>query len=316
MRFSVCIPTYNRAAFLPKAIESVLSQSHTDFELVVLDNASTDETSDLLKQITDPRVRVFANEMTISMYANHNLCVQKAQEDWIVFLHSDDALLPGALATMAEYAARGDCAVVMPAKQLHFDAGLTGTKRLCHLGAVPEILRLPSATPTGSAICKTALLQQPYHEDEIAADLLFLAQVLGNGGCITIIPDPIIDIGMGDFQYTANWGGSGRQTIDTANVFRMIAEMPGVEKKILDSVPNWNSGEVARLLLLLGCAGKSKLVREIETALAPRSDYRAEPSYKHVNLQKILGKSFYNWALIARARARGWKKYVRGKFKK
>lgn len=316
MRFSVCIPTYNRVAFLPKAIESVLSQCHSDFELVVLDNASTDGTSDLLKQITDPRVRVFTNEMTISMYANHNLCVEKALEDWIVFLHSDDALLPGALATMAEYAARRDCAVVMPAKQLHFDAGLSGTKRLCNLEAVPEILRLPSATPTGSAICRTALLQQPYHEDEIAADLLFLAQVLGSGECITIIPEPIVDIGMGDFQYTANWGDSGRQTIDTANVFRIIGEIPGVEKRILESIPNWNSEEIARLLLLLGCAGKINLVRKIETALAPRSDYRAEPSYKHVKLQKFMGKSFYNRALLARARARGWKKYVCRKFKK
>jgi hypothetical protein len=80
-------------------------------------------------------------------------------------------------------------------------------------------------------------------------------------------------------------------------------------------VLNWNSEEVARLLLLLGCAGKSKLVREIEAALAPRSDYRAEPSYKHVKLQKILGKSVYIWALIARAKARGWEKYVHRKFK-
>ena len=308
MRFSVCIPTYNRATFLPKAIESVLSQSHTDFELVVLDNASTDETSDLLKQITDPRARVFTNETTVSMYANHNLCVQKAQEDWVVFLHSDDALLPGALATMAEYAARGNCAVVMPAKELHFASGLTSTEKLSHLEALPEILRLPSATPTGSAIQKSVLLRQPYLEVEIAADLFFLAQVLGSGECISIIPDTIIEIGMGDFQYTANWGGSGRQTIDVANVFRMIAELPSAEPQILDSVPNWSSEEVARLLLHLGCAGNSKLVRKIEAALAPRSDYRAERNYKHVRLQKILGAAVYRWSLLARAKARGWKK--------
>ena len=56
MKFSIIIPTYNRAAFLPKAIESVLAQTCTDWELIVVDDGSIDNTREVVAQYNDKRI--------------------------------------------------------------------------------------------------------------------------------------------------------------------------------------------------------------------------------------------------------------------
>ncbi len=90
--FSVCIPTYNRASMLPAAIESVLAQDFDNFELIICDNASTDKTEEVVKDYTDRRLRYVRYDNLVSMYGNHNRCVELALGNWIVFLHSDDRM--------------------------------------------------------------------------------------------------------------------------------------------------------------------------------------------------------------------------------
>jgi hypothetical protein len=95
--FSVCLPTYNRGYCLATAIQSVLQQDFQDFELLVCDNASTDNTRDVVESFDDPRIRAIYFPELVSMYGNHNRCLEHALADWIVFLHSDDVLLLDAL---------------------------------------------------------------------------------------------------------------------------------------------------------------------------------------------------------------------------
>ena len=59
---SVIIPTYNRASTLPRAIKSVLNQDYENLELIVVDDASTDETAEVLSRIDDPRMRVIVHD--------------------------------------------------------------------------------------------------------------------------------------------------------------------------------------------------------------------------------------------------------------
>jgi glycosyltransferase involved in cell wall biosynthesis len=98
---SVCLPTYNRSHSLARAIRSALDQSFVDFELVISDNASTDNTREVVASFDDSRIRaVFWTDLA-SMYANHNRCVDLARGQWIVFLHSDDEFPPGYLSQVA-----------------------------------------------------------------------------------------------------------------------------------------------------------------------------------------------------------------------
>jgi glycosyltransferase involved in cell wall biosynthesis len=95
--FSDCIPTYNRASFLPQAIESVPSQDFADFELIICDNASTDDTQAIVSQYQDDLIR-YGN--LVNMWANHNRCIKLASSDWLIFLHSDDRFNTNALSVI------------------------------------------------------------------------------------------------------------------------------------------------------------------------------------------------------------------------
>lgn len=87
---SVIVPTYNAAGFLPRTIESVLQQGWRDYELIVIDNASTDATPAVLQNIRDPRVRCFRNATNIGMVNNINKGVELATGRLGIVLCADD----------------------------------------------------------------------------------------------------------------------------------------------------------------------------------------------------------------------------------
>ena len=92
---SVIIPTYNRAWRLPVAIDSVLNQSFTDFELIILDNCSSDETEKVVSAYSDPRIRYFRQHRnTNSMYVNLGTGVNQACGKYLCVLCDDDRYKP------------------------------------------------------------------------------------------------------------------------------------------------------------------------------------------------------------------------------
>lgn len=95
--FSVVIPAYNRAATLGRAVASVLAQTCQDFEIVVIDDGSTDDPARALP--TDPRIRFFA-QGNRGGGAARNAGIDRARGRFVAFLDSDDFYLPEHLATM------------------------------------------------------------------------------------------------------------------------------------------------------------------------------------------------------------------------
>lgn len=87
---SVVLPTFNREAYLRQAVQSVLAQTHEDWELIVLDDGSTDGTRAYLDGIQDPRVRVILNEHTGNPGRARNLALDGTQGHYVAFLDSDD----------------------------------------------------------------------------------------------------------------------------------------------------------------------------------------------------------------------------------
>jgi len=91
---SVLIPTYNYGRYLPEAIDSVLGQDFTDFELLVSDDASTDDSTAVISHYAakDPRVRFQLHPANLGMVANWNWCLQHARGDYVKYLFGDDCL--------------------------------------------------------------------------------------------------------------------------------------------------------------------------------------------------------------------------------
>jgi glycosyltransferase involved in cell wall biosynthesis len=94
---SVCIPVYNGERFLAQTIRSVLSQTYRDFELVLLDNASTDRTAEIVASFTDPRIRVERNTATVPQAANFNRAVDHCRTPLVKLVCADDLLSPRCL---------------------------------------------------------------------------------------------------------------------------------------------------------------------------------------------------------------------------
>lgn len=101
-KVSIILPTYNRAHFLSRSIESVLRQSFIDFELIVINDGSTDESSLILEKYTDPRIRVFHIEENKGAGYSRNIGLMNARGSFISFQDSDDEWFPEKLEMQVE----------------------------------------------------------------------------------------------------------------------------------------------------------------------------------------------------------------------
>ncbi|GAB6041580.1 glycosyltransferase family 2 protein [Endothiovibrio diazotrophicus] len=101
--FSVVIPTYNRSRILGRAVSSVLAQSCGDFELIIVDNGSTDDTAQWLEAtFSDPRIRYHYQTGTGNPAGPRNTGIGLARGEWICLLDSDDEWLPEKLEAVKE----------------------------------------------------------------------------------------------------------------------------------------------------------------------------------------------------------------------
>ena len=97
-RVAVCIPLFQKVDYVGRAIDSVLAQTFTDFELVVLDNASTDGSGAVVDAYDDPRVRVVRHAETVPLIDNFNAAVAATRAPLVKVLNADDLIEPEALA--------------------------------------------------------------------------------------------------------------------------------------------------------------------------------------------------------------------------
>ena len=105
---SVIIPTYNRAESINRAVTSVLSQSYSKLEVIIVDDASTDNTYEVIKDISDERIRYFKLESNLGGAGARNFGIEKAKGGFIAFQDSDDEWLPNKLKSDLELFSRDD----------------------------------------------------------------------------------------------------------------------------------------------------------------------------------------------------------------
>lgn len=87
---SIIMPSYNTASYIKESIQSVLNQTYTNWELIIVDDCSTDETEEVLAEITDSRIKYLKNEENSGAAISRNKALREARGQWIAFLDSDD----------------------------------------------------------------------------------------------------------------------------------------------------------------------------------------------------------------------------------
>jgi glycosyltransferase involved in cell wall biosynthesis len=125
---SVVMPVYNAGKFLPEAIESILSQTVEDFEFIIVDDASTDNSWEIIQDNADKdnRIRAFRNEKNLGVSATTNFAINKTQAKYIARMDADDVSFSDRLEKQLEYlkqnnkvvAVGGQCVVINESNQV------------------------------------------------------------------------------------------------------------------------------------------------------------------------------------------------------
>ncbi|MGC2459696.1 MAG: glycosyltransferase [Steroidobacteraceae bacterium] len=100
--FSIIVPTHNRVGMVQRALRSVAAQTFSDYEVIVVDDGSTDSTLEYLETVRGARYRLIRNDRTLGVSAARNRGIGAATGQWIAFLDDDDELRPQALAALYE----------------------------------------------------------------------------------------------------------------------------------------------------------------------------------------------------------------------
>ncbi|MCV7377285.1 hypothetical protein BST11_23150 [Mycobacterium alsense] len=94
---SVCVPMFNNSATIARCLRSILDQDGVEFEILVVDDESSDDCVAIAETMLRPGDRLVRNESRLGLNGNHNKCLELARGTCIQFVHGDDWLLPGAL---------------------------------------------------------------------------------------------------------------------------------------------------------------------------------------------------------------------------
>ena len=110
-KVTVVITTYNRANLLPRAVESVLAQTYTDYEIIIVDDCSSDDTQDVVAGFDDWRIHSFRHECNKGPSAARNTGIFNANGKYIAFLDDDDEWLPVNLEAQVHFMDKASCKV-------------------------------------------------------------------------------------------------------------------------------------------------------------------------------------------------------------
>jgi len=103
MLVTIGIPTYNSGKYLRNCLESILKQTYSNFEVIVSDNGSTDNTEEIVLSYKDPRIKFYRNERNLFCYGNYNRIIGLAKGELLAIYHSDDVYEPNIVEEQVEF---------------------------------------------------------------------------------------------------------------------------------------------------------------------------------------------------------------------
>jgi glycosyltransferase involved in cell wall biosynthesis len=201
---TVCIPTYNRSGLLRSALQSVLWQSRRDVEVIVSDNASTDDTEDVVRSLRDPRVVYDRNPENLGLFANLSRCLRLGSGRYRVVLPDDDLMLPGNLERKIAFLERHPTAAMVHSGFRFLDAAGDPTGPIMNWARLGEDTLEPGPSfvrrsiALGGLVCVSSVMLRSEHiaeerfdaDDGPYADMALWLRVAGRGD-VGFLPEPL-----------------------------------------------------------------------------------------------------------------------------
>lgn len=138
IKFSVLVANYNNAPYINGCINSVLKQSYTEWELIFVDDYSTDNSIDIISKFEDPRIKHFKNSKNYGCGTTKRKCVYLAEGKIMGFLDPDDELLPNAIELMVEYHIKNLTYSLIYSTNYRCDESLNIIESNQSVGSIPE----------------------------------------------------------------------------------------------------------------------------------------------------------------------------------
>ena len=184
VKVSAIITTHNRADLLLRAVESVLSQTFTDYEVIVVDDGSTDHTQKVMATQRDPRIRYLRHETAVGPCAARNTGIDNARGEYVAFLDDDDEWLPGKLALQVRALETEDAIVALAYCWYDYvddsdGVRRQGPRRLMEGDIHDGMLALDIPAPTSTYMLRTEPARKlRFNEDlTMSTDLDFLVRL-------------------------------------------------------------------------------------------------------------------------------------------
>lgn len=233
---SVCIPTYNRANYLQEAIRSVLAQTYTDFELIVSDNASTDNTKEIVGSFSDPRLKYYCNESNIGMANNWNRCLALAGGDYVAILSSDDYWEPQFLEKLMPYMKDGAGVVFSNHYYLKNDRKFA-RKRLLPPGKVDNVtetvIKINPISINASIINKKCLDQVGGFLNVYTADYDLWLRISQTKWDVIYVDEPLATYRVHDSALSADQAHMCMQTITVLLRYKFSSGAEAARRQLL-----------------------------------------------------------------------------------
>jgi len=259
IKYSIIIPTYNRAEYVFYAIKSVLQSPRLDIELIVSDNLSTDNTKEVLNNFSDPRLKIIRPPVILPMSGHYEFALNQASGEWVTILGDDDAVMPYIFDSLDKYIGMyPDIDIISSTRAYYFWKGcedlygnlvvayssrLTHQKRSTKTDLAKVLLgfkscfNMPQVYTTG--IIKRSLYNEiklksgGYFYHSIIPDLYSLVALCLSRSIYLRIEEPLFWVGTSN----KSMGRSGRIYLDAKNLTKKSNNyFTGVPKKISNQI--------------------------------------------------------------------------------
>ena len=160
---SIIVPVYNAEKFIKETVQSVLNQTYTDFELLLVDDCSKDGSVEAIKSFDDKRVILLKQEQNAGAYAARNRGLKEAKGRYIAFLDSDDYWVPDKLEREMEFMERKNAGFVFTGYEFA-DENCVGTGKIVR---VPRTINFKQALSNTTIFTSTVLIDREKVPDEL-----------------------------------------------------------------------------------------------------------------------------------------------------
>lgn len=162
IKVSIIIPSYNRGELLKEAVTSLLNQTHQNFEIIIVDDCSTDNTQEIVKRFSDPRIKYYKLDTNSGAPIARNVGIDKSKGDYVAFIDSDDSWKPFKLERqLAIFLTQPKVGAVYSGVEIKRDNKIIGTLVPEFSGNIlPHLLTSNVINTTSSLIVKRELLTQ------------------------------------------------------------------------------------------------------------------------------------------------------------